>query len=191
MSGKTVCLLYVSPNNVIRLTKKINTSTKVFSICCMTPSNMVVSTYGEYGHPLRMITQAGVESDLNHCKFPKKWYGYEESRCTYVPSKNTLVLTDKIAHTVYMYDIVKGTTIAVTNENIEYPRGACRGPGDTVLVCIGAMNSILHLTADGDILDTYQVDMTLPFSLCMAQDGSKLAVSSGNGHKKLMVYKLS
>ncbi|KAH3815868.1 hypothetical protein DPMN_144402, partial [Dreissena polymorpha] len=95
------------------------------------------------------------ESDFDRVLFNNKTYTFEESKCTYVPSKNTLVLTDRYAHTVYMFDTVKGTSRAVTNENIQRPIGACVGPGDTVLVCSGAKNSIVHITVDGDILCTY------------------------------------
>ncbi|XP_052260662.1 uncharacterized protein LOC127864813 isoform X2 [Dreissena polymorpha] len=191
MSGKTVCLLSVSHDNVIVLTREIKTSTDVFSICCRTPTNMVFSTCDD-SRPVRMITQAGIESDFDRVPFTKKTYKLGESKCTYVTSKNTLVLTDRYAHTVYMYDTVKGTSRAVTNANIQQPVGACVGPGDTVLVCSGARDYVVHLTDKGDILGTYRVDMTLPFSMCMNKDGTRLAVSNGTiGMRKLMMYKLS
>ncbi|KAH3815873.1 hypothetical protein DPMN_144407 [Dreissena polymorpha] len=132
-NSKKVCLLSVSSDNVISLTRQINTSTDVFSICCMTPTHMVVSTYDD-PRTVRMINQTGVESDFDRVLFNKKTYKFEESKCTYVPSKKTLVLTDRDAHTVYMFDTVKGTSRAVTNDNIQKPKGACVGPGDTVLV---------------------------------------------------------
>ncbi|XP_052214376.1 uncharacterized protein LOC127833252 [Dreissena polymorpha] len=188
---RTVCLLSVSSDNVISLTRQINTSTEVDSICCMTPTTMVVNTYDD-PRPVRMIHQTGVESDFDRVLFNNKTYTFEESKCTYVPSKNTLVLTDRYAHTVYMFDTVKGTSRAVTNENIQRPIGACVGPGDTVLVCSGAKNSIVHITVDGDILCTYHVDMQLPYTLCMKNDGSRLVVSGcKEGMKKMMMYKLS
>ncbi|KAH3815860.1 hypothetical protein DPMN_144394 [Dreissena polymorpha] len=189
--SKKVCLLSVSSDNVISLTRQINTSTCVFSICCMTPTTMVVSTY-DAPRPVRMITHGGVESDFDRVLFNKKTYKFEESKCTFVPSKNTLVLTDRDAHTVYMLDTVKGTSRAVTHDNIQEPIGACVGPGDSVLVCSMAKNSIVHLTVDGDILCTYHVDMRSPYTLCMKNDGSRFVVSGcKNGMKKLMMYKLS
>ncbi|KAH3815848.1 hypothetical protein DPMN_144382 [Dreissena polymorpha] len=99
-------------------------------------------------------------------------------------------MTDKDAHTVYMFNTVKGTSRAVTNYNIQRPHGACVGPGDTVLVCSGAKNSIVHITVDGDILCTYHVDMQCPYSLCMKNDGSRLVVfGCKKGMQKLMMYK--
>ncbi|KAH3803801.1 hypothetical protein DPMN_132069 [Dreissena polymorpha] len=89
----------------------------------------------------------GVESDFEHVTFPDKKYKINESMCTYVQSKNTLVLTDRFANTVHMYDNVNGTSKAVTDRNILQPRDACVGPGDTVLVCSEMKDSIVHPTA--------------------------------------------
>ncbi|KAH3803721.1 hypothetical protein DPMN_131989 [Dreissena polymorpha] len=44
---KVVCLLSVSTDNTITLTREIKTSSQFDSICCMSPSNMVVSTYDD------------------------------------------------------------------------------------------------------------------------------------------------
>ncbi|KAH3815803.1 hypothetical protein DPMN_144334 [Dreissena polymorpha] len=191
MFDKTVRLLSVSPGNAIEMTRQINTSSDVFSIYFMTPAHMVLSTYDD-SRPVRMITQAGVESDFDRVLFNNKTYKFAESKCTYVPSKNTLVLTDRYAHTVYVYDTVKGTSRAVTDENIQEPRGACVGPGDTVLVCSMMKDSIVHLTADGNILGTYPLDMKWPYTLCMNKDRNRLAVSNGApGERKLRMYKVS
>ncbi|KAH3870645.1 hypothetical protein DPMN_033833 [Dreissena polymorpha] len=153
---------------------------------------MVVSTYDD-PRPARMISVDGVESDFEHSlTFPLKTYKGDESKCTYVQSKNTLVLTDRFAHTVFMFDTVNGTSRAVTNENIQEPRGACVGPGDTVLVCSENKNSIVHLTIDGKILGTYPVDMKFPYSICVSKDGTRLAVFNRcTGNTKLQLFKIS
>ncbi|KAH3801502.1 uncharacterized protein LOC127839927 [Dreissena polymorpha] len=192
VDGKVVCLLSVSTDNTITLTREIKTSSWFFSICCMSPSNMVVSTYND-PRPVRMISVDGVETDFDHIlTFPKKTYKVDESACTYVQSKNTLVLTDRYAHTVYMNDTVNDISRAVTNENIQEPCGACVGPGDTVLACSMYNNSIVHLTIHGIILGTYPVDMNNPYSLCVSKDGTRLAVSNDAlGNKKLQLYKIS
>ncbi|KAH3804508.1 hypothetical protein DPMN_132795 [Dreissena polymorpha] len=138
-----------------------------------------------------MISVDGVEADFQHVEFPKKTYEQDYSRSTYVEAKNTLVLTDRLAHTVHMYDTVKGTSRAVTNGNIQEPRGACVGPGDTVMVCSFKMHSVVHLTVDGDILCTYPVNMTFPCSICVSRDKTRLAVSNSViGDKKLQLYKI-
>ncbi|KAH3797598.1 hypothetical protein DPMN_151182 [Dreissena polymorpha] len=190
---KVVFLLSVSTDNTITLTKQINTTSKFDSICCMSPFNMVVSTYNDDPHPVKMISVDGLEADFDHIlTFPKKTYKIDESKCTYVQSKNTLVLTDRYAHTVYMNDTVNGTSRAVTNENIQGPCGACVGPGDTVLVCSQNNNSIVHMTNDGNILGTYPVDMTNPYRICVSKDGTRLVVSNSVlGTRKLHLYKIS
>ncbi|KAH3803842.1 hypothetical protein DPMN_132110 [Dreissena polymorpha] len=187
-----VYLLSVSTDNTITLTREINTTSTFYSICCMSPSNMVVSTYDD-PRPVRMISVDGVETDFDHIlTFPKKTYKVDESACTYVQSKNTLVLTDRFAHTVYMHDTLKGTSRAVTNTNIQEPRGACVGPGDTVLVCSTIKHSIVHLSVDGNIIGTYPVDMLCPHSIGLSKNGTRLALSNiAHGTTKLQLFKIS
>ncbi|KAH3689397.1 hypothetical protein DPMN_191738 [Dreissena polymorpha] len=189
MRNKAVCLLYVSPDNSISLTKKINIAIDVFSICCMTQTEMVVSTHND-ARPMRMITKSGVVPGIDHLLFPSKTYQLEESRCTYIQSTNSLVLTDRLAHTLYINDKVKSR--AITDDNIRQPRAACVGPGDTVLVCSAAKNSIVHVTVDGTILGSYKVDVRWPYTLCINKDRSRLVVSGCDiDMSKLLMYKLS
>ncbi|KAH3813013.1 hypothetical protein DPMN_141461 [Dreissena polymorpha] len=172
-----VCLLSVSPNNLICMARVISTSAKLSSICQIFSSTMVVSAVNDTC-PVRMIRMDGVQSDFAHVEFPGKKYTLGESKSTYVPSKNSLILTDRLAHTVYIYDTMKGTSKAVTNKKLKEPCGACVGPDDTVLVCSRLTNSIVHLTVEGDFLGTYPLDMTFPRTVCMSADGTKLAVSN-------------
>ncbi|KAH3803637.1 hypothetical protein DPMN_131903 [Dreissena polymorpha] len=140
-----------------------------------------------------MISVDGVESDFVHfLTFPMKTYKLDESKCTYVQSKNILVLTDRFAHTVYLYDTVNGTSKAVTDRNILKPRGACVGPGDTVLVCSMIKNSIVHLNANGSLLGYYPVDMKYPYTICVSKDVTRLAVfGCADRAKKLLLYEIS
>ncbi|KAH3694728.1 hypothetical protein DPMN_082169 [Dreissena polymorpha] len=190
-TGKQICIMYINSECSISLIKRINTSSSIFSISCMTSSKMVVSTYND-NRSVRMISYDGVEEDFDKFELPKTIYKIDESRCTYIQAKNTLVITDKLAHSVYMYDTLKGTSRAVTDESIQQPSGVCVGPGDTVLVCSKMKCCIVHLSVEGDILGTYPVDMKWPYVLCLNKDGSKLVVSNNvNGINKLLIYKLS
>ncbi|KAH3809805.1 hypothetical protein DPMN_138185 [Dreissena polymorpha] len=136
-----------------------------------------------------MMPMNTLGADFKNVVFPRK--NVYESNCCYVQSKNTLVLTDRYAHTVYMYDTVEGTSRAITDQNIQEPRGCCVGPGDTVLVCSKNKNSIVHLTVDGDVLGTYPVDMEYLNSLCISKKASTLAVSNRlSGKKKLQLYNM-
>ncbi|KAH3805291.1 hypothetical protein DPMN_133589 [Dreissena polymorpha] len=189
--GGSVCLFSLSTDNTIRLAREMITTSKFDSICCISPSQMAASTYDD-PRPARVLSVDGVESDFHQLEFWNKTYEYLESKCTYVQAKNMLVLTDRLAHTVYVYDTVKGTSRVFTNEKIQEPRGACVGPGDTVLVCSTANNSIVRLSVDGDLMCTYPVDMKYPESMCVSKDGTRLAVSNtAKGARKLNVYKMS
>ncbi|KAH3804527.1 hypothetical protein DPMN_132814 [Dreissena polymorpha] len=70
--------LSVSSDNVISLTKQIETSSNFFSICCKTPTQMVVSTIDDPRN-VRMINVDGVETNFQHVEFPKKAYKLGES----------------------------------------------------------------------------------------------------------------
>ncbi|KAH3805524.1 hypothetical protein DPMN_133828 [Dreissena polymorpha] len=186
---KCLRFLSVSSDNVISLTRQIETSSSFSSICCKTPTQMVVSTIDDIRN-VRMISVDGVETDFQQVEFPNKTYKLGDSSSTYVQSKNTLVLTDRRAHTVYLYNTVKGTSRAVTNGNIQEPRVACVGPGDTVIVCNENMNSVVHLTVDGDYLCTYPVDMKCPRTICVSRDRTRLAVSNCAKNMELQLYKI-
>ncbi|XP_052258202.1 uncharacterized protein LOC127862966 isoform X4 [Dreissena polymorpha] len=123
-TGKQICILSINSECTISLIKRINTSCPIYSISCMTSSKMVVSTYND-NRSVRMISYDGVEEDFDKFELPKTIYKIDESRCTYIQAKNTLVMIDKLAHTVYMYDTLKGTSIAVTDKSIQQPSGVC------------------------------------------------------------------
>ncbi|KAH3803854.1 hypothetical protein DPMN_132124 [Dreissena polymorpha] len=91
-----------------------------------------------------------------------------------------------------MYDTVKGTSRAVTDENIQAPSGACAGPGDSVLVCSKNKDSFVHLTIDGKLIGTYPVDLKYQYNMCVSKDGTRLAVSNTDVRiRKLQLYKIS
>ncbi|KAH3801463.1 hypothetical protein DPMN_155114 [Dreissena polymorpha] len=191
LDGRVVCLLSMSTDNTIRLTREMITSSNINSICCIILSQMVVSTYENFIRA-RTLSVDGVQSDFDKVVFPKKTFKYYDSTCTFVQSMNTLVLTDRFANTVYMYDTVKVTSRVFTNEIIQEPRVCCVGPGATVLVCSNNNNSIVHLSVDADLIGRYPVDMKYPETMCVSKDGTRFAVSnSAKGVKKLHLYKIS
>ncbi|KAH3804521.1 hypothetical protein DPMN_132808 [Dreissena polymorpha] len=159
-------------------------------MCCETPTQMVVSTFDDTRNVI-MISVDGVETNYQHVAFPTKAYKVDESKSRYAQSKNTLVLTDRFAHTVFIYDTVKGTSTAVTYANIQEPLDACVRPGYTVMVCSSDKHAVVHLTVDGDFLGTYPVDMQFPYSLCVFREGTRLAVSTcAKGARKLELYQI-
>ncbi|XP_052783105.1 uncharacterized protein LOC128219337 [Mya arenaria] len=187
---RTICLLTVGSDNTITLMKTLTTSTKCFSICPLNDCTFVVSTYDD-PRPARMIDVDGKESDFDNVKFPGKMYKRDESLCTYIQSRGTLVHTDRYAHTVYMYNTVSGTSREVKCDRIREPRNACVGPDDSVFVCSKYTNSIIQISPDGDILASCDVDMKYPYAVAVSRDGSKMAVTnSAGGVNQLKLFKI-
>ncbi|XP_052784682.1 uncharacterized protein LOC128220360 [Mya arenaria] len=128
---RTICLLTVDSDNTISLVKTLKTSTYSFSICPLDDQTFVVSTYDD-PRPARMIDVDGKESDFDNVKLPGKTYKRDESVCTYIPSRDSLVLTDRYANTVYMYNTVTGKSSELKDgriyENREAPVLASMDP---------------------------------------------------------------
>ncbi|XP_052783256.1 uncharacterized protein LOC128219488 [Mya arenaria] len=173
---QTICLLTIDRHNTITLTKTLNTSTLCGSICHLNDRTFVVSTYYNSRHA-RMIDVDGKESDFDNVKFPGKSYGIDESKCTFITSRDTLVLTDRHADTVYIYNNVIAKSIELIDVRIREPRGACVGLDGSVFVCSEDTNSVIQISPDGNILASCDVDMTSPSTVTVSRDGSRMAVS--------------
>ncbi|XP_052783078.1 uncharacterized protein LOC128219309 [Mya arenaria] len=187
---RTICLLTVSSDNKFTLMKTLTMSTRCFSICQLNDRTFVVSSFND-PRPSRMIDVDGKESDFDNVKFPGKTYKLEESKCTYIPSRDVLVLTDKHAHTVYMYNTATGKSSEVKDFRIREPRGAFAGPDQSVFVCSGKTNSIIQISPDGDILASCDVDKKYPYAVAVSSDGSRMAVTNNKGDvKKLKLFKI-
>ncbi|XP_052783082.1 uncharacterized protein LOC128219312 [Mya arenaria] len=187
---RTVCLLTVGSDNTITLMKTLTTSTYCYSICPLNDRTFVVSTM-DGPRPVRFIDVDGKESDVDNVKFPGKTYTLDESRCTNLPFRNSLVLTDRFAHTVYMYNTVSGKITEVKDDRIREPTGACVGPDDSVFVCSENTNSVIPISPDGYILTSCDVDMKFLCAVAVSRDGSRMAVTnSAKGFKKLKLFKM-
>ncbi|XP_052782810.1 uncharacterized protein LOC128219037 [Mya arenaria] len=187
---RTICHLTVGSDNTFTLMKTLTTSTNCFSISPLNDRTFVVSTYND-PRPARVIDVDGKESDFDNVKFPGKTYKRGESQCTYIQSRGTLVLTDRHAHTVHMYNTVSGKSSEVKGDRIREPRGACLGPDDSVFVCSKDTISIIQISTDGDILASCDVDMWYPYAVAVSRDGSKMAVTnSAGGVKQLKLFKI-
>ncbi|KAH3804928.1 hypothetical protein DPMN_133221 [Dreissena polymorpha] len=188
MSNKTICFLTVSPKYFISLTRHINSSSYVDSICMMNKSTMLGSCYHDV-RPARMISIDGTESDFVKVVYEPKTYNIGGNKCTFVASKNTLVMTDRFAHTIFFFDVGTGVARIITNTTIQEPRGVCVGLGDTVLVSSMGTHSIVQLNVKGDLLSVYPVDIKNPFNLCTSTDGTRLAITNGGVRlKQLCLY---
>ncbi|XP_052783083.1 uncharacterized protein LOC128219313 [Mya arenaria] len=176
-NDQTICLLTVDRHNTITLMNTLTTSAYCDSICPLNDRAFVVSTWDD-PRPARMIDVDGKESDFDNVKFPGKTYKLGESKCTYIPSRDTLVLIDRFAHTVYMYNTVSGKGEEVKDDRIREPAGACAGPDASVFVCSMNTNSVIQIPPDADILASCDVDMKYPYAVAVSRDGSRMAVSN-------------
>ncbi|XP_052783254.1 uncharacterized protein LOC128219486 [Mya arenaria] len=190
VNDRTICLLTVGTDHKITLMKTLTISTNCFSICHLNDSTFVVNTHGD-PRPARMIGVDGNESDFDNVKFPGRSYEIDESKCTYIPYGDTLVLTDRHDHTVYMFNTVTGKNTKIKDRSIREPRDACVGPDDSVFVCSEKTNSVIQISPDGDILASCNVDMTFPLAVTVSRDGSRMAVTnSESGMRKMKLFKI-
>ncbi|XP_052799357.1 uncharacterized protein LOC128230972 [Mya arenaria] len=187
---RTICLLTVGSNNTITLMKTLNTSTYCFSICPLNDHTFVVSTR-EDTRPAKMIDADGEERNFDNVMFSSNKYKIGESKCTYIPSHDSLVLTDRYSHTVYMYNTKTGKSTEVNHDRIRKPRGACVGPDDSVIICSNGTNSIVQVSSVGEIMSSCGVEMNYPYAVAISKDRSLMAVTNDpGGVRKLQLFKI-
>jgi DNA-binding beta-propeller fold protein YncE len=124
---------------------------------------------------------------------PSKQYALPgDSACTYIRNINKVVLTDKNAHTIQIYDIENNKRVEVKDEKIiREPRGVAVGPAHCIFVCSDRTNSIVQISHTGQILSSHVLDMVYPRSVCVSKDNTRLAVSNTATWKsKLQLYNI-
>lgn len=169
--------LHISKTNDISLTRKLKTKAKYDSICLMNETTFLVSTY-DHGRPLRTITLEGEEKDFNY--LPEFNYFASESTSTYIRTKKVAVLADKRNDTIYMYE-VEGDCIGrrvIKHDDIKGANGMCKGPEDSVFVCCSVSNCIVQISSLGKVVASHKPDIESPQTVCMSNDGRRLAVFS-------------
>jgi DNA-binding beta-propeller fold protein YncE len=165
-------------------------NTKYFSICLKDDRQFVVGTYDE-PRPVRIVSLTGEERDFG-VNFPYKKYTGGSSFSTYIKSSDKVVITDRDEHTVYIYDIKTGARIVVKDDQIHEPCGAAVGPSDTILVCSFKTNTIVQISQRGQILSSYKLNMTYPWTVCVSRDKSFLVVANNSpGNRKMQKFKIS
>ncbi|XP_052784980.1 uncharacterized protein LOC128220573 [Mya arenaria] len=182
---RTICLLTVDSKNKITLMRKLTTSSCYFSICPLNDRTFVVSTWDDPRHA-RMIDVDGHESDFDKVKFPSKTYKGDESKCTYISSRSSLVMLDRYAHIVYTYNTVNGASSEIKDARIQKPRGACVGPDDSVFVCSQNTESVIQISPTGDVCASCDVGMMYPYAIAISRDGTRMAVTNNESSMKLL-----
>jgi len=124
----------VSENSTITMLKEITQTFKCDSISLLDVDTFMVGTYGH--RPLiRTIDIDGNEGEVQHKLLPDKTYKLGKSACTYIPSPETILFTDKEQHTVYVCDIRSGEGRVITNDKTQEPRGKCASSNGCVFIC--------------------------------------------------------
>ncbi|XP_060584042.1 uncharacterized protein LOC132740203 [Ruditapes philippinarum] len=188
--GYNIEFLHVSKCNEVTSRRSLKVKTKYYSICLKDDRQFVVGTYDE-PRPVRIVSLTGEEHDFK-VNFPNKTYSIDTSDCTYIKSSDKVVITDRDEHTVYIYDIKKGTRVVVKDDKIQEPCGAAVGPSDTILLCCRKTNTIVQISQSGQVLSSYKIDMKMPYKVCVSRDKSFLVVTNnyiGNG--KMQKFKIS
>lgn len=104
-----------------------------------------------------------------------------------------LVLTDKQENSVHRYKCKEKSKITrklvIRDECIEDPRSVCVWPDRRLFVACENRNSIVHVSASGIILGSFQLNMTYLIMCSVSKAGRKLVVSnSAQGDTKLQFF---
>jgi hypothetical protein len=184
-----IFFIKVSKTGNVTLTRSLKVTMNCFSICMMKDDNFLVGCYDD-PQPVRVVSVDGEEKTLA-INFPSKQYKIDECACTYIKNRNKFVISDRFAHTVYIYDIANNTRAKVKDDIFKKPRGVAVGPGDCIFVCSEDTNSIVQVSHTGRILSSHVLDMKYPRSVCVSKDNRRLAVSNSYiGKLKLQLFKI-
>jgi len=179
----------VSENSTITMLKEITTTFTCDSISLLDVDTFMVGTY-DHRPPVCTIDVDGNEAEVQHKLLPDKTYTFCASACSYIPSPETILFTDRAQHTVYMCDIRSGEGRVITNDKIRAPRGMCASSNGCVFVCSNYSDSIVQLSLRGDVLMAHDVGMYGPRAISVSTDGSRLVVSSLHGQRKIKLFNI-
>jgi hypothetical protein len=188
--GTKIYYIYISKSSGVTVTRSLHVTMNCYSICMMTDDSFLVGCYND-PQPVCSVSVGGEERALS-VNFPSKQYKLNESVCTFIKNRNKVVLSERYAHTVYIYDIANNTKVEVKDDKlIKKPIGMAVGPFDCIFVCSKDTNSIVQISHTGQILSSHVLDMKFPSSVCVSKDNTRLAVSnSARGKVKLQLYNI-
>lgn len=141
-------------------------------------------------NPLGLVTISGDEKFVT-VDLPEKRYTAENIKCAYDKITSRLAVSDKNSDKVYVLDMEKDTIITIESESIMQPRGVVFGPNNTLFICSGGTDSIVHATTDGKVLNTRKLNISHPYAICISQERTQLAVANlEQDDKQLQVFDL-
>jgi len=161
----------------ISLLRTVKTTVQYFSIARFEDDNFVVGALSDKRHA-RILDVKGHEQDFEEMNFPSKKYRPGDSKCTYIRSSNTVVVTDAYDNSLNIYDIAARRRISIKNEKTQRPSDVCACQDGTMFITSLGTNTIIQMNSQGKFLTSLSVDMEHPFAVGVSQDGRKVAVAN-------------
>ncbi|XP_052776887.1 uncharacterized protein LOC128214451 isoform X2 [Mya arenaria] len=177
-SGNYIYFLVVDQFNTTRLIRKVSTSASYFSISRFNRSGFLCSAYRDAKAPIREVDFEGNEIDFKDLSFADIKFEFYQSFSAYAEQLGIIILTDFDSNKLYMFNTHTGETICVEDKRIQGPRQVVIGSEETVLVSCEKNSSVCRINFDGQVLQSFEVEMQHPSALCISIDGTKLVVSN-------------
>ena len=155
----------------------VTTTVQYFSIARFEDDNFVVGALNDKRHA-RILDVDGHEQDFEEMNFPCKKYKPGESKCTYIRSSNTVVVTDVNDNSLNIYDIPARRRISIKDEKTQRPSDVCACPDGTLFITSLGTNTLIQMSSQGKFLKSLSVDMENPFAVGVSQDGRKVALAN-------------
>ncbi|XP_053404616.1 uncharacterized protein LOC128558652 [Mercenaria mercenaria] len=141
-------------------------------------------------NPLGVVFCNGDEKDVS-IALPMKQYTAENTKCVFDSQSGKMAISDKNMDTIHIFDTRSNTKTSFRCEGILQPRGMAYGADDTLFVCSGGTDSIVHVTTEGRVLTTHKLNISHPYSICVSRDKTHLAVANMEiSNKQLQVFEL-
>lgn len=182
---------HVTRNNDVTSLRVCKVAVQCGCICMMDEDNFMVGTIDD-PTPIRVLSRELDVLELG-IDFQEKRYPVRHSSCTYIKNCNKVVLTDRYANTVYIYDIVTNSGIEVKDETVIIePRDVAVGANDCLFVCSEKTSSVVQISISGQILATHKLDMLYTCRVSVSKDLKTLAVSNACvGGKRVQLFQIA
>ena len=187
--GTQISLHTVNEDHKLSHIRTFQTKASYDAIYAFDEDTLVASSY-KCDKPAKLVTLTGEEKDFDF-PFPPKVYKHEQSKTTYIPSLDILVLTDREAHKCFLWNVKDKTSIAVEDERMKEPNGVYATSSGIICVCSSATHSIVQISPIGKVIGSFRLAIKWPYSVAVSPDDKKLLVfNSQPGQRTLQLFKL-
>ena len=136
----TISLHAVNKGNTIKI-RSLQTKFRYFSLQFIHDDTLVASTL-DCDSPKKLVTLTGEERDFD-LPFPSVSYALQKRWCTFIPSLETLVISDSDANECYLWNVKDKVKIVVNDYQIKAPRLVCSTNSGIIYVCSEGTKSIV------------------------------------------------